>query len=870
VGKCKWAKEMSEVNDPTIVEILDACGDKPRFARALLPISLDSGVLIEGLGRPDLIQGAFAQTILPELIRSLDGTRSWRAILDSFSDVPVRDLESAFASLWDWGLIEHADDAQTDTGVSAQTASFLRRSIANVGTRTSVYQACRSLQSGQVTVFAGNQYQRAASTIEMLLRATGIDDVEVLTVTPFETLNSLSARLLIVLDRDISRQLAEYASSRPASKLLWLHACLEYNAEAGLLGPVFSPARDTCYRCFSDVHCTAAAVPRPVTPIEENLWASLVAREIILILAMPDAALSGRAFRRVEMPLLNSMPLYYPRLPGCSCSSGHAAAVSVPLHEKRGAEPPFLDTAAVFEDYVEQETANANTAQSSEDAHRADNGLREGRRFRISEHIPLFRGNISMSGNFPQILNVVTRKRVPVTCEKVATLANLTAGLREVGPNTIRRWAPTAGNLGSAELFLVNLTAEGLDPGYYFYQSDEHALACLRWRESIAPDEFMSRVLGADQWSLPDVLVILVGSFRRVARKYRSFGYRLVQFDAGSAAEQLCMVARGLDLAARKLESVADDLVREQLHLHHTGEFPTAAIGLFGDPSNGKRFSTAVRSHERLLATITSRKAAAEFKSAELSSVTEALIHQSLSPEVPSDASNGHFHRCTQDEWIQIESKNSRHQSVKLPRRSRSGLPLGDILANRHSTRSFDDKPVEISAVATMLDCAQWDDDEVANGLCRCTQLTCYLIATRIEKISPGIYRSDPATNSIVLVSMALPADEYPTLFVQPDLARAPMFILIAAPVKSVCMHYGAKGHRMLLQRAGASCSRLWMAANSLGLSSCIVAGVRPAVARRICRLEASNLSSIIGFVAGHAAKVQPATMLNDMDLGLG
>ena len=74
---------------------------------------------------------------------------------------------------------------------------------------------------------------------------------------------------------------------------------------------------------------------------------------------------------------------------------------------------------------------------------------------------------------------------------------------------------------------------EGLSPGLYFYQPQEHSLACFDQRSgALEVDEFMRRVSPADSKDLADVLVVFTGALHRVARKYGAFGYRLINLDA--------------------------------------------------------------------------------------------------------------------------------------------------------------------------------------------------------------------------------------------------------------------------------------------------------------------------------------------------
>ncbi len=178
---------MTEHGRATMSAFLNACGERPRLVRELVPVTMESGVLIEGLGRLDLIQGAFAQTVLPELLNLLDGTRTLQEICDAFPFVPSQNLESALNSLWEWGLMEHVEDQHHEPEVSPHTAAFAKRIIASLSTRQPVSDACRQLKSGRITVLAGGKSHAAASIVRNMLKATGVDDVVLRSDVPFPT-----------------------------------------------------------------------------------------------------------------------------------------------------------------------------------------------------------------------------------------------------------------------------------------------------------------------------------------------------------------------------------------------------------------------------------------------------------------------------------------------------------------------------------------------------------------------------------------------------------------------------------------------------------------------------------------------------------
>ncbi len=413
------------------------------------------------------------------------------------------------------------------------------------------------------------------------------------------------------------------------------------------------------------------------------------------ILPFPDSGISGRNFKRVELPRLEVTYLSYPRLPGCRCAGPPDSLSRTPASTTDEDKLPTLDTATVFEDYVEQETKSSASAPQSDVARVSTDFVRGERRFQSSEHYPLFRGTIGIAGSLLQGFGAKVTERTQVTSENIAVLASLTTGLREMGPSNVKRWAPTAGNLGSAELFIVNRAAADLSPGYYYYQADEHALARFRKRTALAPEEFMARVLGSNGGSLPDILFVFVGAFQRVMRKYKSFGYRLVHFDAGCAVDQLTAVAGGLGLFTKQMDSFADDLIGDQLNLRSFGEFPTSVVGVFGDPNTALRFRRELTRHQFLLGSTKSQRLACEFACLDGPTVTAELIRDTLSEERESSSHKEKPESCMLDYRADGNPADRHLQSIKLPRPMRSGPQPG---------RKFSRKGCQLAASATF----QW------------------------------------------------------------------------------------------------------------------------------------------------------------------
>jgi len=445
------------------------------------------------------------------------------------------------------------------------------------------------------------------------------------------------------------------------------------------------------------------------------------------------------------------------------------------------------------------------------------------------------------------IQNEVTSARSPLSVKDLSTLLLLSAGIREpanAGPQ-VRRWAPTAGNFGSVEPFVVVREVEGLLPGFYFYQSNEHSLKFFeRRRGSLPVVEFMQRALGletGDDDDLPDALISLTGAFGRVATKYGAFAYKLINLDAGAAISQLSLVAAGLNIRMRVAPRWADDVIEEQFNLRTIAEQSTALVTL-----SGKRKKTLAPKSRPSLPNWRSRRSLQDFSGVTPSKLIEVLYDDSRLREdelssyiVPGDSST-------------ISRNEQGKPSLHLPPPLREGISQREAFANRRSVRYFAPSPVSLEQLSTMLSLASDSDvKNLSRAECEDEDLTLIIFASQVDGVAQGAYVYDRLSHSLSRLSEIQPGPEYTKLFVQPELAAAPLLVWVTGNLARACAAKGAFGHRRLLMRAGATAHALSMAALGLGLAGTIVAGLIPASGYTL-GIDGFRRASLVGFVAGY------------------
>jgi SagB-type dehydrogenase family enzyme len=160
----------------------------------------------------------------------------------------------------------------------------------------------------------------------------------------------------------------------------------------------------------------------------------------------------------------------------------------------------------------------------------------------------------------------------------LAELATLLGRVTGIHPQRSGRWrvAPTAGGLGSVELFVLSRGTDLLPAGAYHYLGTEHVLEVLG---HVPPGD------GRDT----GLIVVGVGRLDKARRKYGSLGYRLVHLDAGVALSYRHDLAAALGLRS---EERLTDLRRgllSTLRLPDNGRYVLAfslAVSATGSPTS--------------------------------------------------------------------------------------------------------------------------------------------------------------------------------------------------------------------------------------------------------------------------------------------
>ena len=618
---------------------------------------------------------------------------------------------------------------------------------------------------------------------------------------------------------------------------VWMRTVLSESRKIADVGPVFGP-HTSCFRCFSAVHLTSEAASAHAeaagSTYAREVFVALVALRVVCDAAGLTVA-ADQAMRRYSLPDLAHVELLSAAMPGCERCDGEATTAA-----GGGAT---LHAAVLYEQYMSCRVANPidPAARAAHEA-RARSLSRQTKRLPTFRQQPLPGGPVRLPGD---ALNVLGQRSAPssapLSLAGLAGLLRFTAGLRRPATpeRRVLRWAASAGNLGSVELFMLTRGMNGLPAGLYFYQPAHHTLAAVELRSGELDMDLTMRSLLPES-PRAEVAVLFTSAFARLQQKYGPFAYKLSLLDAGVALAQFHFVARSFGFWSQTMCTWPDDLVERLCGLTPFQEQVTAVValshtGAAGDPEPQRTGQLRIRS--RGTSGPVSRFAG----------LPSADILSLLYAESRTDTANFNppFPAATRSE------RDGEEGYRIVPLRRPPKTPAW-VLSQRRTARRFRGDAIHLEQVSAFLYAAVQADRH--DGFVSDAQLgTLHLLvaARRVNGIPPALYRFDVDAHALLPGgSLPTPAEER-AIFRDEAFPGAPIFVWICGDVAKVCDMEGGFGHRKLLLRAGAMANRLWLGALAVGLDGAIVAGLWPERYARSVGVNGIGSASLVGFVAG-------------------
>lgn len=175
----------------------------------------------------------------------------------------------------------------------------------------------------------------------------------------------------------------------------------------------------------------------------------------------------------------------------------------------------------------------------------------------------------------------------PLALQELGRLLFFSCGItgRLTGEVTVPlRAAASAGALYPIEMYPVAEAVDGLEPGVYHYNVEDHCLEFLRagrYRGQLFEDcHRQDMVLQAP------VALVMTAVFGRTKTKYGERGYRYVLLDAGHLAQNIYLECTALGLGCATIGGFLDDRINALIGVDGFQE-STIYIAVVGRPASG-------------------------------------------------------------------------------------------------------------------------------------------------------------------------------------------------------------------------------------------------------------------------------------------
>lgn len=558
----------------------------PRLCDGLLVLPTDGGLLFEGGPRRKLLRGG-AASALASLLPLLDGQHAVPAIATELG-WKVGDVQAAVSVLSASGLMEHGPATSAGQGpiVPRHVAAFLSRQINVTRRHRNVGSAITALTGASVLIIAPDH---VAGPIHDALAAMAVGRLaahaEPRTVRDSDLRAVASAgfpALAVMLDTPDAADAfctAERKCRAYGIPLLRFAA----SPEKIEVGPIFHADFTACSACFGRGYREvnwAEVLPADGDQLgsdfNSNLAAGLVTQEILAIVCQVTWPASYRSLTVTPTTTLAPKRFAVTPYPECrTCGSSLLAA------DDAAAGP-----AASFEWIIQDPPAELWPAGDTMDSRGpAVPGLETQRpAFPTCPRRPLPRPETSIPAGRPR---GAAAHRSPIQPDGhlseavIAGILSYAVGCeqRDGDPVPNRRWAPSAGNLGSTEIYALCRPGQfGSLPGTIFRYDDlSHEIVALR-SDGPGLEECLSGTSLADD--MPSMALVLVSAVGRISQKYGPSGFRLAHLDAGCAALQMAAVAESYGVEMSFAEHHGEALA-DLLELYQGQEEITVVGGIY-------------------------------------------------------------------------------------------------------------------------------------------------------------------------------------------------------------------------------------------------------------------------------------------------
>lgn len=801
---------------------------RPRLIPELLILPFgEDGLLFVGGEQTQVVRGRSARSLLPRLHPLLDGRRTLDDLQGDLPDVSPETVRHAVSLLYSRGLLEDGAPISADGVGLEDVHSFFGRFVDVTRCNAGREQAVSRL-AGSCVLVAGPP--DLTGPMARQLRETGI--VQAVTVAEDGTEGGPDEDALVVAisvgHRAGNDTLDQLAGGDGRPRFL-----VRLGAAEAQLGPLLIPGETACVRCLTRVHSHPTGAPDPDLAL---YWIGLASLQVVLALSKMASGTLRRGFsviRLDEARFMTEEMRLVPRMPGCA-----GCRIPGPSYEP---DDPHL----IAWVYHAATTIPHRDALSPKDhqSHYSPANLDLASRRNFTLFSPVV---VSLPPPADPGCRVPWAEESPASPvhslgpERLAYLLARAAG--EIEDRGVRRRvAPTGGNLGSVDVWVVVRAVEGLPRGVYHYEAHRHTLAFVREATEDSIDDALTTGSGH-----PEVVLVGTGALAKCAQKYQSFAYRLIYMDSGVALAYLHILAEALGLGLQEYPDFDDARLAELVGISEAWELPlpTFALGLSAAHTSCRADQSPDGEHR-------GEQNSHNGRGRDTSGVT-AGPGPRLSP---CDYSFGSLPR-----FLEAASLPPRRRSERRPRLG--AIPgeavrpvlnsLDEVLRTRRAVREFSTRPVGgVLLRDLMVVAANALRTRENAGAARCFVRPVLAIGRGAHDLPPGLYEMNPSDGRLGRRA-SFSADLMAQCVNQDTLAASPAALVMIGDLDAALTERGVRGYRELAQHAGAAVGQAWLAATAHGLVGTAAGGVIAAGFRRAAGMDGFRECPLLGLHLGH------------------
>lgn len=520
-------------NDPEM-----AIPERPAFLPGGVFSIFDDVMIVDGGAARQVLNGSAATSLIPRLIKLLDGKHTVPEIADQLGTAAVQ-VEAAIALMSACGLIVPSLDVPDHLDV--EVANALGRHLDTTKRWSSAAEAYRAAFSLPAYIINNG---RLSEMVAESLKACG--DSVFLVDTPLEVTKEGYIVAVGASEAVLSEAVKNLNGQSSVVKL-----CGLYGDRIWVAPTLTNSGQTACWKCMLSAISELQLLGETDNSTPSlRLAASLIALEVFHDRLGIGRPLASNSLLVHNLSVGHSSQLMIPRTAGC-------LECGIPGQRGNQGWPFIYDQAAVFP--ARSQVAMKGHQMHYKPANLALQWMR--REFKHSAH---------------QRFSAEVDWQHPIDPRAVlGAMLRYAFGLRATEAiSEVLRFSPTGGNLGSPEGFFVVRDVDDVVPGAYCYLPFEDKSAFL----GTVSENTLLR-------SIDDVnfqaIVVLTASLERVEKKYHSLALRICLLDAGVAVSQLCHVANALGAKVSIINQWDDDSLKEMLHLGEKNPI-MAVVGLNG------------------------------------------------------------------------------------------------------------------------------------------------------------------------------------------------------------------------------------------------------------------------------------------------